>query len=239
MSGLVPLKLGDTIKPIAVERYKASKNQKDVISILTPNIQAAHMHFTKGIGGYYCFEGACCHMEGLPTTRYIIPIVKYSMIDMAKFVYGLPVFVQYFSVAKDRYDEILTKNRLNKDITSVDLLVSCTDEAYQKITLDVMGPCLWRQDPNIKKEVKDLYQEYNNLVGVSVARTIDESTFLKLYQEKASDPAQPVPSSTPYTPLASNSLEDSSTEAIDVATDEHGNPNFDDLLAPDDTASTS
>jgi hypothetical protein len=235
-AGLMRIKLGDTIKPIAVERYKASKAANDVICVLTADISAAHLHFVKGIGGFYCFGGACCKFEGLPSIRYIVPILKYTMTDQRNFVYGAPVFVQYLSAAKERYEEILRKNKINGDITSVDMLVSCQDEIYQKLSLEVLSKAAWKEDASLAPEVKTQYAEYNNLIEQSVARVIDEPTFLKLYA--ALDQNQ---SSVPQVTFAAQRAEEGQlslnpslgSTTIDIATDANGDPDFSDLLAPD------
>jgi hypothetical protein len=235
-AGLMRIKLGDSIKPIAVERYKASKAASDVICVLTADISAAHVHFVKGRGGFYCFGGACCKFEGLPSIRYIVPILKYTMTDQKNFVYGAPVFVQYLSAAKERYEEILRKNKINGDITAMDMLVSCQDEVYQKLSLEVLGKAVWKGDGKLAEEVKAQYAEYSNLIENSVARIIDEPTFLKLYA--ALDQNQ---SSVPQVAYATKRAEEGNLSiaqslesvTIEVGTDANGDVDFSDLLSPD------
>jgi hypothetical protein len=234
--GFTRIKLGDTVKPIAVERYKGSKGQKEVVSILTNNISAVHMHFTKGIGGYYCFGGACCKLEGMPAVRYIIPIVKYSVTNPAQFIYSSPVFVQYLAVGKERYDEIVLKDKINKDITAVDMVVSCVDDQYQKLSFEVLGPALWRTDKAMTAEVKAQYVEYQNLIENSVARMIDEPTFMRLYSG-AEENKVTYQAPTGFTAggglVDQMALKPAETLSVDISTKEDGEPDFSDLLAPD------
>lgn len=179
------IELGTTLKPIAIERYKASENHQDVIAVVSRKIGGVQMHYREGIGFFYCFGGQCCEDLGLAQVRYILPVLVYSGLrDIRRRDYGLPVTMKYMALGRDAYEsQILTKEQINSNLHGQDLLVTCTDEQYQKLTFDVVGPNKWRGDELIKKEVQTLWAEYQRLIGMSVARKLTPEKYRELCEK--------------------------------------------------------
>lgn len=193
--GLMRAKLGDIIKPIAIERAKFAVGHDMAIAVVSKDISVATVHFEPGVGFFYCFKGSCCKSGGLPQIRYILPVVEYSTRDVSD--YGGPVIMKYLPVGQDVYNSILLKDKINSDITAKDLYVTCTDEKYQKLSFEVLGDVKWKKDPVIMEQVKKLWGEYNNLIELSVARNLDEEAYLKAVAKAAQGnpaiPHRPVP----------------------------------------------
>lgn len=218
------IELGDKLKSIAVERYKASEGHKDVIAVVSKKIAAVHMHYQEGVGFFYCFQGKCCEDLGLPSVRYILPVLVYTLRDIRTRDYGMPLSLKYMALGKDVYEsQILSKLEISQDLNMKDLLVTCTDEGWQKITIDVIGPNSWR-DPKkgMVDTVKMLYDEYKRLISLSVARSITESKYVELCEKAAENPKKKdrVPSERQRSPSpdgsASLALRSSRPEADDL-----------------------
>lgn len=81
--GLTAIKFGDTFSPIAVERLRSVEGIPDIIGILSRDkgVFAAKTHFDPSMGSFYCFEGSCCQDHGLPTVKYIMPVVHYELLS--------------------------------------------------------------------------------------------------------------------------------------------------------------
>ena len=182
---LTGLKFGARVKSKAVERYKGAKGVSDVIAILSLDIASAHVHYGEGVGYFYCFGGVCCEALGLPATKYIIPVAHYTR--RSRDDWGGPVTVKYLSLGTEMYESGLVAkndilNRDGKQLTDVDLQVTCTDEQYQRISFDVLCDAKWRADTSLVPAVQRLYTEYQSLIGLSVAREITPEHFLAQYE---------------------------------------------------------
>lgn len=175
-----PIKLGEKIKSVAMERYKAQEGNRDVISVVSRKIAGVNMHFAPGMGFVYCFKGACCQELGLPSQRYILPIVRYTIENLKARKYGMPVFMEYYAMSLKAYtSEIETLEMVHTDMTKRDLIVTCEEQQYQKNKIQDFGEAVWRKDEIIFNTVKELFAEYTALIEMSVARTLTEEVFLK------------------------------------------------------------
>lgn len=179
----VPIKIGDLVKPIAVEKYRGSEANRSVIAVMSTQANAAGIHFSPGMGYFYCFRGRCCQELGLAQLRYVIPIFEYTVLETnpkthVPTKWGSPMVSKYLALGKDAYEaDLLVKHELNGDITKSDLLVSCTDDTYQKLKFEVIGACQWRARKESIPEAQELAKEYRSLIGLSVARTLSEAQF--------------------------------------------------------------
>lgn len=185
MPGLQSLKLTPKEKYIGVEKYRGSTNIKDIIHVLSTDISAAYVHYMDKIGYFYCFQGACCKTAGFPKTKYVIPIMHYTSYGKDEKDYGLPIKVKYLSLEPNVYSkEIVEKQEKlrneNSSITKVDLSVTCSDEDFQKLTFQIMeGVSKRRTNKDIQDALKDQWRNYKNLINFSIARKMDEKTFIK------------------------------------------------------------
>lgn len=182
------IELGAKVKSVAIERFKAVENVTDVIAVISRKIAATNCHYAPQTGYFYCFKGECCRDLGLPSQRYILPVVRYTLENLKLRKYGLPVTLHYWALAKAGYEqEIAMKEEIHGDITHVDMAVSCEDANFQKNKYEVVGPAAWRANKEIYEVVKELFAEYQNLIEMSCARTLTPETFLKLMLEEAPD----------------------------------------------------
>ena len=124
----------------------------------------------------------------MPATKYIVPVVHYTRTSRDS--YGLPVSVKYLTLGREMYESgLMTKQQIledqghGKNLNDVDLMVTCTDEQYQRLTVDVLNQSArWRDDKAIHAEVQKQYREYVSLIGLSVAREITAEQFLAQYE---------------------------------------------------------
>lgn len=190
----VPISIGDLVKPIAVEKFRGSEGTREVVAVMSTKVNAAGIHFSPGMGYFYCFKGRCCQELGLAQLRYVIPLICYTVQEthpktQVPTKWGSPMVAKYLALGKDAYEsDLLVKHQLQGDITKFDLLVSCVDDQYQKLKFEVMGPCQWRTRKESIPEVQELAKEYRSLIGLSVARTLSEAQFDDFMSQPPRDP---------------------------------------------------
>jgi len=183
---LTDLTFGDKVKPVAIERFKGEEGTPDVIGLMSSKIKASFTHYDPRTGYFYCFKGECCQNLGLPSVRYILPVVQYTLLgkanDLANLDYGAPITLKYLSLGKESYEKLKVKWDLNGDLTHKDLLVICDDAGYQKLSFEVLQAkeSKWRSDPALLQQVKELANDYKLLIDLSVARNVTVDKMLEL-----------------------------------------------------------
>ena len=70
-------------------------------------------------------------------------------------------------------------SELNGDITLYDILVSCKDEQYQKISFQLAGECRWRKSKAMSSAIYSFWKDNMKHLVKPIARKITESDLLK------------------------------------------------------------
>lgn len=174
--------IGVKISKVPIERYKASTSKVDRISFITKRVIPVKFHFVEGIGSIICFKGRCCDVAGVPSVRYLFPIAVYQT-DSEGNVSGKNIELKILSAGEDLYKSIITINKGTAQyggIDHADLLVTCTDDQFQKISLTFAGPAIWRQYRQIAEFLADRLNRDGANAYMAIARKVDEATFNKL-----------------------------------------------------------
>ena len=174
--------IGVKISRVPIERYKASTAKVDRISFLTKRVIPVKYHFVEGIGSVMCFHGKCCEVSGVPQIRYLFPIAVYQT-DSDGNISGNKVELKILSAGEDLYKSIITLNKGTEKyggIDHIDVLVTCTDDQYQKISLTFAGDAVWRKYRQIAEFLKERWTKDGANAYMAVARKVDEPTFNRL-----------------------------------------------------------
>lgn len=174
--------IGMKVSRVPIEKYKASTQRVDRIGFVTKGVIAVKTHFVDGVGSILCFGKKCCEISGVPTVRYLFPVVVYSTDNEGNIV-GKKVDLRILSAGEDLYKSIITINRATAStggIDSVDLLVTCTDDKYQKITLNQAGPAAWKKSTAATKLISERWASDAEYAYMAIARKVDEAAFLQL-----------------------------------------------------------
>jgi hypothetical protein len=127
--------------------------------------------------------GECCDVFGLPSVRYVFPLLQYDTNDKGQ-VLSENVTCKIMSVGEGTYEQLCDINTILQegglDVTKTDLLVTCTDETYQKVTFTQANKSRFRDFP--KEKVHKEIQKWKDNMSVSyrpVARMITPDEFRK------------------------------------------------------------
>lgn len=197
MATLPGVSVGDTgltITRFPVERIKFSKGQRTLISILSDQVIVAKTHYNEDLGNFLCFGGACCD-DDLARVRYVFPIIKYMSDPKGKPIpnideKGKPQHPLYevtnmcLSVGQDTYDALLSVKEMKGSLTQFDFLVSCSDEQYQKVSIQEAGAARYKKDPTIVKSMEEFWKQNGKHILKSIARKITPEEY---QQKKAAD----------------------------------------------------
>lgn len=174
--------IGIKVSRVPIEKYRASTQKVDRISFLTKKTMAVKFHYFEGVGSIVCLGTKCCEIGGVPQIRYLFPVAVYST-DSHGNISGKRVELKILSAGEDLYKTICTINKgteRNGGIDHVDMLVTCTDDQYQKLTLTPVGEAVWRQYRQIAEYLSNKWVKDGANAYMAVARKVDEEAFLKL-----------------------------------------------------------
>jgi hypothetical protein len=177
LPGVVVGKTGIEVSRFPVERIKFTKGQKALVSILSSQVIVAKTHYDEDVGNFLCFGGACCEKD-LARVRYVYPIVKYETDSKGKVV-GRELKNMALVLGPDQYDTIRDIEDLKGDITGFDLLVTCSDEQFQKISIQEAGPARWHKIKGADRAVSEFWSENSKYILKSIAKKITPQDYAK------------------------------------------------------------
>lgn len=180
--GVVVGDIGTKVSKVPIDKYKASTAKVDRISFLTKKVMAVKFHYIQDVGSIVCFGGKCCEIGGTPQVRYLFPIAVYQT-DSEGQISGKKVELKILAAGDDLYKSIMTINNGTKQyggIDHADLLVTCTDDKFQKISLTFAGPAVWRKYAPIAQFLSERWKKDGANAYMAVARKCDEAALMKL-----------------------------------------------------------
>jgi hypothetical protein len=177
-SGVVTGEIGTKVSRYPIEKIRFTKAKKELISIMTGNVTIPKLHYHENTGSFLCFDGLCCDKLGFPKVRYLFPVVVYDTNKAGKPV-SKDVEVKVLQLGKELYEDITTIKEMHGDITNIDLLVTCKDEQYQRVSFTPAGKARWRRSSEIKKEVYNFWKKNHKHMIRAVGRELTEKEFIE------------------------------------------------------------
>ena len=170
--GIQKINFGQKTKRYPFNRYKASKDLKSRVCVLTKNdIISLKVHYDDENRSYLCFDGACCERSGYSRIRYLIPIVVYDTDSSGKVV-SQKLEIKILSIGEDKYQELIDINE-ESPITEYDILITCSDEKYQKMSFQAArNPAKWKTF-STAREVVTLWKADRDQAWKCVAKKVD------------------------------------------------------------------
>jgi hypothetical protein len=190
--GITVGKLGDKLIRQPIEKYKASTQKTDRIALISQEHLTVKYHYIEGVGYLACISSlnsdgvisrnaVCCQMSDVQV-RHLYPIAIYTTDNDGNIV-GKKIEVRVLVVSADLAKNLENIHRANHQmggIEAVDLLVTCTDDKYQKLNISSAGEALWKKNEKIQEGILEKIKEVFIYAPSVVARKVDEATFRKL-----------------------------------------------------------
>lgn len=184
--------------PFPIQRMKFSKEAKSLISVVSAkSIASFGTHFLEGPKfNIVCFKGRCCDELGSPKRRIVLPIVVYTTDSNGRPI-SKDLSFAALSLSKEYYENIETFNSLRApgDVSDMDILVSCSDEKYQKLTFFDNGAAKWKKDPETVKKVREFWKKNFKYIVPVVAKPVTEADYLRIMGKEPA-PLPSVPDAT-------------------------------------------
>lgn len=172
------IQFGQKVSRYPVEKMRFSKNSKELISILRPKPVMKKLHYHEDVGSFFCFEGACCEHLDLPRVRYIFPTIVYDTNKKGKPI-STNVELKAWQVSDETYESIISISEMNGPVDTFDILVTCTDEQFQKVNLTYAKKAKWRTKEKLVNYVRKLWKKNRDYLTADIAREITEEQFIQ------------------------------------------------------------
>lgn len=176
--GVVCGDIGLELQRFPAEKIRFTTSARSLISIVSEQVVALKVHYNDDLGSIICFGGQCCEDMGLASVRYVFPVVEYDTNKK-----GVPISTEVkfkaLIIGKDTYESIMAIKELQGSISKLDLLVVCTDENYQKISISAGGAARWRKKKEMAQEVVDFWREHMKDIILPVGRQMTAEEYGK------------------------------------------------------------
>jgi hypothetical protein len=189
---------GTEVQRFPINRFKASVGPTYRLSVIDRNIAVVKTHWLDDFGYFYCFMGKCCEQIGIPSVRYIVPIVLYNT-DMTGQIMSPKFDIMYLSLADDEYKALKSLDA-NIAIDTLDFIVTCSDQKFQTLHMQNVGPATWKQYPQFGEQIMAKWNgnpqagisPLRNMLPTVIARVLNEASFIKLLSGTG-DSGSPLP----------------------------------------------
>ena len=181
------VKLGEKAAPSGIPKYKGSVKAKSIACIpSSKRVLCVETYYHSKIGFWYANNMTDREVLGKPKQRYVMPLIVYDVKSFPK-DYGEPMLINFLMLSQKKYSALCEKMEMYGDLSQYDLVISCDDDQYQDLQVDVLvldgNPvkAKLRRSKEMFNKAKELLGNYNNLIEDSVASKISDQNFRKLY----------------------------------------------------------
>jgi hypothetical protein len=172
---IISAKFGAVVSRYPIDRFKAVKGLNSRIAIIDLDITIVRTHYIEKMGYLYCFGGSCCE-GGLPSVRYIVPIMQYDT-DKTGNLASAKFTVKFLMLPQQDYDAMTALYHSGVQVDHVDFVVTCDDENFQKNRYGNVGPAQWRKHPQFQAAVLAEYASLKKFIPAVIGRKMDEESF--------------------------------------------------------------
>jgi len=144
-----------TVSTNQFEKYKGVKGQTDRISIVYPKVRRAKVNYIDGVG-YVLANDYTIAKYGQPSQRFATIVLQYRTDRNGKLQQPLneSSFGFKFWIFGPKKYEVLRTTNDEFPLDKHDLMVNCTEEQYQQMTISPCKEAAWTLKEEFKKYVK-------------------------------------------------------------------------------------
>lgn len=179
-AGVVVAETGTKVSRFPIERIKFTATKKERISIITDKVVIVKTHFIEDVGSIICNGSLCCEECGLPSVRYVFPIVHYEGTDKKGSLISSDIDVKCLAVGKDSYEELLTIMENKGSLSQFDLVVTCSDEQYQKCSFTEAGNAKWKGSKKAIQYVAEKLKKNGKDIVLALGRIVDDAQLARM-----------------------------------------------------------
>lgn len=168
--GIVVAPTGSKFSKYLFPKIKFEEGRRVRLAILSEDVIRVKLHYHPEVGNIICTDGACCKYCEKLSFKFCYPCVVYET-DSAGRPVSTNVEMKLLVLGGELYDQISLLSEVTGQITSVDLLFSCTSTQYQKCQITQAGNALWVNNPDTVKYVTEYMNNNGDRLLDAVGKT--------------------------------------------------------------------
>lgn len=176
---IVVAETGTKVSRFPIERIKFTTSKKERISVILDKVVIVKSHFAEDIGSVLCNGSLCCDHFGLPSVRYLFPVVHYENTDKKGTPLSSDIDVKVLAVGKDNYEELVTIMDNKGPLSQFDIVVTCNDEGYQKCSFTEAGDAKWKKSKKAQQYVADRLKKDGKNMVAAIGRIMTDAQLRK------------------------------------------------------------
>jgi len=166
--------------------------EKARIAVLDETVYKALVHFSRFY--FYCIGADCpfCAIKP-PSPRYLTWVFQYNLDAAGRPTNPVSGSIKAWMYGRDKYTTLSGLKSEYGDLRSVDLLLECNDEKFQKFSIVPARDCLWQKDEENAKRIIAQFKESRVDPVDLIARTQTREQIQALMGQAGGSPAFQAP----------------------------------------------
>ena len=177
--GVVVEKVGAIVTRHPIERIKFTAQKKERISVILDQVIVCKTHWHDDIGSIICNGGLCCDHLGLPSVKYIFPILHYDGTDKIGKLISSEFSVKIMALSSEVYKELLTLVENKGNLSQFDLIATCSDEKWQKVSFIEVGKARWRSSDKVRAAVDETLRRHSKRLLAAIGQSYTDDQLAK------------------------------------------------------------
>lgn len=128
-------------------RFSLQAGVRTRLAILDEKVQKTFVHY--GRFYFYCLGDECpACIEKQPSPRYLAWIFHYATNEDGDLIVPLQGQVKAWMFGRDKYSDLSAIKREWNDLRQTDILVECTEQKYQRMSITAARDSAWMREEN-------------------------------------------------------------------------------------------
>lgn len=184
--------LTDAIKKDIEEGHKEIMERGGQKFLVSPWVMGSISHYAEGVGRFFCIskrkngkvlqKELCCE-KSEARSYFVAPVVHYftdkNGVPKKPFTYEVKVW----RFSEDKFKALKRKSTSDETrrLVKGDILVTCTEEQYQRMDLELQSKALWRM---MKPEIEEKIYEEAQMLSEAMEKILGKSLSKEILKEK-------------------------------------------------------
>jgi hypothetical protein len=177
--GVIIGKVGVIVTRFPVERVRFTTQKKERISVILDQVIVCKTHWSDDIGSIICNGGICCEHLGLPSVKYIFPVLHYEGTDKIGKLVSSEFSVKIMPLSAEVYKELLTIVENKGNLSQFDLIATCSDEKWQKVNFVEVGRASWKSSDKAKAVVAETLRKHGKHLIDAIGQSLTDEQLAK------------------------------------------------------------
>lgn len=166
-------------------RFYLRAGERARLAVLEEKAHKAFVHYKSFY--FYCLGEECpACLAKAPSPRYLTWVFVYSTTQDGQVMTPVSGAVKAWLFGRDKYG-VLSQTAMTwrRDLRTLDMMVQCSDQQFQRMDITPLPDCVWQQDASLAQQVLTLFQQTRIEPGDIIAKRLTADRIRALYSAQA------------------------------------------------------